>query len=160
MMKTDLFSVEELMEILSWKLAVEIKIELLKFTDEAISIIGKNYTPAVCLHILDNNFMEDDLSELFSSLERWNDSIQNIIFSFSIEHIADIIDSPKRISESLKRKLIHSDALGKDTKIELFIAMLPTMNEEIIKENLSLLGLTNFLKLFDTHSRQNLKSIL
>lgn len=158
MMTTDLFSVKELMEILSWDLADEIKIKLLKFTDEAISIIGKNFTSAVCLYILGNNFLKDDLSELFSSFEMWNDSIQNIIFTFSVNHIVDIIDNHQNISESLKRKLIYSDALSKDTKIELFIAMLPTMNVEIIKENLSLLGLTNYLKLFDTRSRPQFKS--
>lgn len=77
MMTTDLFSVEELIEILSWDIADEIKIGLLKFTNEAISIIGKNYTPAVCMYILGNNFMEENLIELFSSFDEWNDSVQN-----------------------------------------------------------------------------------
>lgn len=153
MMTTDLFSAEELMEILSWNIADEIKIGLLKFTDEAISVIGKNYTPAVCLYILDNNFMEENLIALCSSFDDWNDSVQNIIFNLSIKYITDIIDSPKDVSENLKQKLIHSDNLSIDTKIELFIAMLPTLNEELIKDNLSLLGLTSYLKLFDSRSR-------
>lgn len=153
MMTTDLFSVEELIEILSWDIADEIKIGLLKFTNEAITIIGKNYTPAVCMYILGNNFMEENLIKLFSSFDEWNDSVQNIIFTFSIKYITDIIDSPKDVSENLKQKLIHADNLSKDTKIELFIAMLPTLNEELIKDNLSLLGLTSYLKLFDTRSR-------
>lgn len=113
----DLFSVEELMEILSWDIADEIKIGLLKFTNEGISIIGKNYTPAVCMYILDNNFMEENLIELFSFFDEWNDSVQNIIFALSIKYITDIIDSPKDISENLKQKLIHSDNLSKDTKL-------------------------------------------
>ncbi|MBE7725683.1 MAG: hypothetical protein E7244_15090 [Enterocloster citroniae] len=153
MMTTDHFSVEELMEILSWDIADEIKIGLLKYTNEAISIIGKNYTPAVCLYILNNNFMEENLIALFSSFDEWNDSVQNIIFTFSIKYITNIIDSTKAVSENLKQKLIHSDNLSKDIKIELFIAMLPTLKKELIKDNLSLLGLTSYLKLFDSRSR-------
>lgn len=153
MMTTDIFSVEELMEILSWDIADELKIRLLEFTNEKISIIGKNYTPPVCTYILNNNFFIDDLSELFSSFDKWNGSIQSIIFTFSIENVTNIIDTPKEVSESLKEKLIHSEALSKDTKIELLIAMLPAMKEELIKKNLNSLGLIDYIKLFDTRSR-------
>lgn len=153
MMTTDIFSVEELMEILSWDIADELKIGLLKFTNEKISIIGKNYTPAVCTYILNNNFLIDDLGKLFSSFDKWNDSIQSIIVTFSIENVTDIIDSPKEVSETLKEKLIRAEALSNDTKIELLIAMLPTMKENLIKENLNSLGLTDYMKLFDTRSR-------
>lgn len=141
------------MKILSWELTDEIKIGLLKFTDEAISIIEKNYTPSVCTYILNHNFMKEDLGNLFSSFEKWNDSIQSIIFDFALEYVADIIDSPNEVSETLKEKLMLSQDLSNDTKNELLIAMLPTMNEETIKENLNLLGLSNYLKLFDTRSR-------
>lgn len=52
-----------------------------KSTDqEPISIIGKGYSTAVCLHILSNNFAESDLPSLFSSFEQWDDSIQEKIF--------------------------------------------------------------------------------
>lgn len=65
-----LFSQEELLEILTWKIGDELKISLLEFTDEKISIIGSDYSPAVCLHILNNSFVESDLPELFSSFEQ------------------------------------------------------------------------------------------
>lgn len=47
-----LFSREELLEILTWDISDKLKIRLLELSDEEISIIGKNYSPAVCLHIL------------------------------------------------------------------------------------------------------------
>lgn len=153
MMTSYIFSINELMEILSWDIADEIKIDLLEFTNKEISIIGKNYTPEVCLYILNNNFMEDDLSELFSSFDMWDDSIQNKIFTFAIEYIENIINNPNGISENLKKKLICSGSLSKDTNIALFIAMLPTLNEGLIKENLTLLELTDYLKIFDARTR-------
>lgn len=153
MMTSYIFSINELMEILSWDIADEIKIELLEFTNKEISIIGKNYTPEVCLYILNNNFMEDDLSELFSSFDMWDNSIQNKIFTFAIEYIENIINNPNEVSENLNKKLIRSDRLSKDTKIALFIEMLSTLNEGLIKENLTLLELTDYLKIFDTRKR-------
>lgn len=46
-----LFSREELLEILTWDISDKLKIRLLELSDEEISIIGKNYSPAVCLHM-------------------------------------------------------------------------------------------------------------
>lgn len=156
-MTTDLFSIEELTEILSWDIADELKIGLLEFTNEKISIIGKNYTPAVCTYILSNNFLIDDLGELFSSFDKWDNSIQSIIVTFSIEYVTDIINNPKEISESLKEKLMQSEALSRDTKIELLIAMLPNMKEDAIKEKLILLDLSDYIKLFEIRSRPKFK---
>lgn len=67
-MDDDLFSRDELLAILTWQISDALKITLLGFTDEEISIIGKNYSPTVCLHILSSNFAESDLHDLFSSL--------------------------------------------------------------------------------------------
>lgn len=153
MMTTDILSFEELMEILSWDIADELKIRLLEFTNEKISIIGQNYTTAVCTYILNNNFLKDDLYSLFSSFDMWNDSIQDIIFTFAIENVTDIIETPQEVSESLRERLMHSETLSNDIKIELLVAMLPSMKEELIKENLNSLGLTDYIKLFDARSR-------
>ena len=157
MMTTDLFSADELMKMLSWDISDELKIRLLEFTNEKISILEKHYTPAVCRHILNRNLMEDDLKELFSSFDKWEGSIQSIIFTFSIENVTDIINSPKEVSETLKKKIMYTEALSNDVKIELLIAMLPTMKEELIKENLNSLGLTDYIKLFDARSRPKFK---
>ena len=61
-----LFSQNELVEILTWDINDDLKISLLKMSKEPISIIGKGYSTAVCLHILSNNFAESDLPSLFS----------------------------------------------------------------------------------------------
>ena len=71
-----LFSREELLEILTWDISDKLKIRLLELSDEEISIIGKNYSPAVCLHILNNNFAKSDLPDLFSSFEQWDNFVR------------------------------------------------------------------------------------
>ena len=148
-----LFSREELIEILTWDISDELKIKLLELSDDEISVIGKNYSPVVCLHILNNNFSKSDLPDLFSSFEQWDNCVQAKIFEYAIRSIVSIIDDPKSASEKLKNNLLHSDKVNRDAKIDLLIAMIPNLSEDYIKEILTLLNLTDYLKIFDTRSR-------
>lgn len=152
-MDNDLFLQEELLEILTWNISDELKIKLLEFSDDAITVIGKNYSISVCLHILNNNFMNSDLMTLFLSFEQWDDAIQTKIFDYAVSNITDIIDNPDKVSGKLKDNLLRSDKLNKDIRIDLLIAIMPALGEDNIKEIISLLGLTNYIKIFDTQSR-------
>lgn len=152
-MDSDLYSQEELLEILTWDISDELKIELLEFTDNEISIIGMSYSPKVCLHILNNNFLESDLDQLFELFEQWDDSIQTKIFNFAIRNILDIIDNPDNISKKLRDNLLRTDELSKDIKIDFLIVIMPVIDKDYIKEVLTLLDLTNYIKIFDTRSR-------
>lgn len=148
-----LFSQEELLEILIWDISNELKIKLLEFSDDKISVIGKKYSPGVCLHILNNNFSESDLSALFSSFEQWDDHIQAKIFNYAVKNIESIIDSPISVSEKLKNNLFHSDKVSRDKKIDFLIAIMPELCRDRIKEILTILNLTDYIKIFDTRSR-------
>ena len=152
-MEDDLFSQDELLEVLKWDIRDELKIKLLAFSNEEISIVRKNYSPAVCSYILNNNFMRSDLTDLFSSFEDWDDSIQEKIFIYAVQNITRIIIDPEPVSEKLKNDLIRSDKLNRNEKIDLFIAMIPHLDEDSLKETLTLLELTEFLKIFDAHKR-------
>lgn len=148
-----LFSREELLEILTWDISDKLKIRLLELSDEEISIIGKNYSPAVCLHILNNNFAKSDLPDLFSSFEQWDNFVREKIFDYAVRHIASIIDDPNSVSQKLINNLLHSERVNRDEKIDLFIAIIPALCEESIKGILTLLNLTDYLKIFDSRSR-------
>lgn len=152
-MNDDLFSQDELLEILTWNISDELKIKLLEFSNEEISVVEKDYSTAVCLYILKNNLMESDLMVLFSSFENWIDSIQIKIFDYAIQYIEIVIDNPKSVSKKLKNDLLRSDRIDRNSKIDLLIAMMPNLDESFIKEILTLFDLTNYLKIFDTRSR-------
>lgn len=152
-MNDDLFSQDELLEILTWNISDELKIKLLEFSNDEISIVRKDYSTAVCLYILKNNLMESDLMVLFSSFENWGVSIQIKIFDYAVQYIESVIDDPKAVSEKLKNDLIRSDRLNRDLKVDLLISMMPDLDESLIKEILTLLDLTDYLKIFDTRSR-------
>lgn len=136
-----------------WEISNELKIKLLGFSGDEISIIGKKYSPVVCLHILNNNFVESDLPDLFSSFEQWDGSVQAKIFDFAIRNVGSIIDNPKPVSEKLKNDILLTDRVNRDVKINLFIAIMSDLSENRIKEILTLLDLSDYLKIFDTRSR-------
>lgn len=152
-MNDDLFSQDELLEILTWDINDELKIKLLEFSNDEISVVGKGYSTVVCLYILKNNLMESDLTVLFSSFENWVDSIQIKIFDYAVQYIESVIDNPKSVSEKLKNDLIRSDRLNRDLKVDLLISMMPDLDDSLIKEILTLLDLSDYLKIFDIRSR-------
>lgn len=156
-MNDTLFSKEELLEILTWDISDKLKIQLLRSTGDEISIIGKSYSSAICLYILENNFEDTDLPDLCSSFDQWDESIQAKIFDYAVNDLEIIIKNPSHISERLKNNLLYSDRVTRDEKIELFIAIMPELCSDRLKEILTLLNLTDYLKIFDTRSRPKFK---
>lgn len=152
-MVSDLFSQDELLQIIAWDISDELKIKMLEFTSDEISVIGMKYSTAVCLHILNNNFMKSDLIALFTSFEQRDAPIQLRILDFAISNIYNIIDNPSTVSEKLKDKLIDSELLNRNTKIDLLISMIHDFDENSIKEVLFKLDLSDYIKIFDTRSR-------
>lgn len=156
-MNDTLFSKEELLEILTWDISDELKIQLLRFTNDEISIIGKSYSSAICLYILENNFEDTDLPDLCSSFDQWDVSIQAKIFDYAVNNMEIIINNPSHIPERLKNNLLYSDRVTRDEKIELLITIMPELCSDRLKEILTLLNLTDYLKIFDTRSRPRFK---
>ena len=64
-----------------------------------------------------------------------------------------LIDNPNSTSQTLINNLIHSEKVARDEKIDLFIAIMPILNEDSIKEILTSLNLIDYLKIFNTRSR-------
>ena len=90
---------------------------------------------------------------MFSSFDQWDNSIQVKIFDFAEKNIACIIDNRSFVSERLKMNLFHSERVNRAEKIDLLIAILPELCEDSIKEILSLLNLTDYLKILESRSR-------
>ncbi|MDU4912384.1 hypothetical protein [Clostridium baratii] len=151
------FILDELIEILSWDIEDEIKIQLLRFTDESISIIDQRYSNVVNEYILKNNLDEEDLPKLFSDYNNYDHSIKSIIYELSIKYISEIIDNPQNTSKELINQIFNSKDLNNDEKIDLFIELLPTSNKSQIKKYFSLLNLNDYLKLFEPRSRPRFK---
>lgn len=156
-MTCNLLEQDELLEILNWDISDEQKIKLLELTDSEISIINKNYSNPVTIHILKKNFDGSDLPKLFSSYEEWNYSIKDIISNYAANYIDSIIDDSSGVSKKLIFDLFNSNKIIRDDKINLFISIMPTLNIESMKETFNILDLKNYLKIFESHSRPRFK---
>lgn len=156
-MNAVLFSQSELLEILDWGVNDEFKLKLLEFSFEEISIIGKNYSSVICLHIMNNNFMIAELQELFSTFENWDASVRKRIFDYATENMPIIIDNADSVSNVLKNDILKSNCVDREYKIDLVISMLPNLGIDDVKDLLLLLDLTGYLKIFEKNSRPKFK---
>lgn len=152
-MDDEIFSLQELLEVLKWKVSDEIKIQLMSFTNQAISIINENYSTKVCIYILENIFLKSDLPELLQSYDKWDKEMQAKIYALALTYIFDIIANPKNVSSQLKNRLLYSRELNIESRIDLLIAMLSDLDMEYVKPVLAEWGFDDYIKIFDNRSR-------
>ena len=152
-MDNEIFSLQELLEVLKWKVSDEIKIQLMSFTNQAISIINEHYSTKVCIYILENNFLKSDLPELLQSYDNWDKEMQAKIYALALTYISDIIADPQNVSSQLKNRLLYSRELNIESRIDLLIAMLSGLDMEYVKPVLAEWGFDDYIKIFDNRSR-------
>lgn len=157
MMTPDLFIQSELLEILTWDISDVIKLKLLEYSDDEISIIGKNYSTQVCVYILAHNLAQEDMSVLYKSFSEQQAEIQDIIFKNAKENIEDIIPAPNTAAISLKERILIDSDLALEKRIRLFVAMLPHIGQTEACKYLSALDLHEYVKIFESYSKPNFK---
>lgn len=152
-MDDEIFSLQELFEVLKWNVSDEIKIQLISFTNQKISIINEHYSINVCTYILENNFLKSDLPELLQSYDNWDKKMQTTIYALALRYISDVIADPQNVSSQLKDRLLYSRELNIESRIDLLIAMLSDLDMEYVKPVLSEWGLDDYIKIFDNRTR-------
>ncbi|MDE5415725.1 YobI family P-loop NTPase [Alkalihalobacterium chitinilyticum] len=150
---SEVFVLDEVVEVLSWDVDDDIKIRLLGYTSERLSILNKGYSTAVNEIILKNNLDPNDLSHLFGTYEALNDVIQKVILDLATKRITLIISEPNSVSDELLKTLFESGGLEYRLKVDLFISLLPYLEEEVCKEYLDLLDLAEYNKIFRYRTR-------
>ena len=152
-MDDEIFSLQELSEVLKWNVSDEIKIQLMSFTNQEISIINRRYSTKVCMYILENNFLRSDLPELLQSYDDWDKEMQAKIYALALTNISDIIADPQNVSSQLKNRLLYSRDLNIESRIDLLIAMLSDLGLEDVKPVLAEWRFDDYIKIFDNRSR-------
>ena len=153
MMDASLFSFDELIAALSMNISEKNKLQLLRWTKNPISIIGKGYTVSVQEYILNNNLFAEDLPYFYSNFSSLHPQLQKTILFFASKKVSEIIKNPSAVDKTLKEKLLWSTDLSQDQKVKLLIADVPNLEKEDMPRCLSLVGKEDFLKVFDSHAR-------
>ena len=148
-MNGELFSQNELEEILKWNIDDSIKLKLLEYSKQKISVIGKSYSENVCIYILQNKLDEDDMLKLFKDYENQSEKIKGCVREYAERNINLLKSNTSEINRSLLEKIMYSNSVAITDKIDLFIAKLSQMNKATILKYLEVLGLNEFLTIFE-----------
>ncbi len=145
----DLFSISEILQILSWDIDDNPKIQLLSITNEAIPIVGAQYTDKVNAFILSHNPEETDKNHLYSNYSRYGIETRNAISEMAIKNVAEIITSNIIPDDSLLSIMLQTKSIPRDQKIPLWALALPRLTEETCSSHFDELGLSELNRIFE-----------
>ncbi|WP_018885708.1 hypothetical protein [Paenibacillus massiliensis] len=149
----DTFLIEEMIEVISWNIADKLKLQLLQFTPEKLTILNKNYSDPIKAHIINHNLNENDLPQLFLTYWKWGAEVQKIIVELAKEKIEYIISEEIEICQFLFKVLISTEDLDINEKIGLLALSLKNMDLFTCKGYLRELGPVEYQKIFEPHTR-------
>ena len=153
LVNSKMFSQDELLAILSWQIDDTPKLALLEFSNEDISIIGKTYSLPIRCYILHNNLDENDMKILFCEYGSQEAEIKAIVLDYAKDNIPQLAAAACDADSNLILEILIDNDISMDDKINLVLALLPTLNQEEAQKHLSLLELNEFAKIFDTRLR-------
>lgn len=131
---SDIFSFDEVLEILKWSVDDNKKIELLSFTSKPISIVNKNYSDSICAYIIKNNLDVNDKKDLYSSYANFGDKTKLSIVNIALNDINNIIRNNILIDDELLFIMLKSEKITLDNKIHILDMSLPYINEATCKK--------------------------
>jgi hypothetical protein len=143
---------EEILCLLEENISDEAKLKLLNKTNGEISIKGKKYSESVMIQILKNNFDINEIPLLLKSFDNESKNIKEIIFNIISNNIDFLLENETPISFEILRSILNLAEIDRDTKKNLFVMHLLNINENQIKECFELMGMTDYLSLFE-HKR-------
>lgn len=153
MMSADVFVFDELIEILNWQIEDDLKLTLLEFTSERISVVDKKYSERVWVYILTNNFLIEDLPHLFEHYDNYPVNIRQIIFDWAVKDIYRVINVSTKLSDAFCREIFVSDRFNNDEKINLFVALISTISRERVEEYAIILNRKDLASVLDPIKR-------
>lgn len=143
------FEDDEILSLLHEPISDAHKIRLLPFLTAPISVSDKNFTGAVMLHILENNYDSEDIAFLVSSFETFSESIQLEIVKKCTEGIEAVIDIAEPLAPELYDTLLVSSEIDIEKKLDLFAIQIKSLTIDEIKKSLGAMKLEEYLGLFD-----------
>ena len=154
LMTQELFDPNELTAILGWDIADNLKLKLLEFMKEPISVIGLKCSFEVLAYILNNNHEKEDNPELFSSYSKWSDNLRQIIESLAVGELSKIIANPENVSIELLKKFFATSSLNSEQKINLLVSTLSMFDQNECEEIFDMLRLPSKYKdIYDKSKR-------
>ena len=125
LLTSDVFVYDEAIRVLDMDFEDDKKIEMLKNTKEAISVVNKEYSDKLKAYIIGNNFDEKDAEYLFQNYSKYSELMRDAIYEVAVKRIDDI----SKLDDLLLSDIIQKSTYGTHVKIRLWAKMLPYLNE-------------------------------
>ncbi|MGL5904426.1 MAG: hypothetical protein ACRCZO_17210 [Cetobacterium sp.] len=154
-MEDELYSEGELNTILcDNEVDEKLKLELLKFSKEIISIKNPSYSLNVLKYILENNFDQSELIYLVINYEKYEETIKNKIFELVEKKLPQLSSDIKLFPEELIKKILQDGQIVNENKIE-FLKKITDV--KILKKYFRFMKLPKYNKIFNKNSEIKLE---
>ena len=149
LMSDGLFIFDEALSILDLSIEDKHKIELLKFTNEPISVLNKSYTATVKAYILTNNYDENDLNGIITQYVSETAIVKAVIENIAIDNIERVLANEIAPPTSLFNALLYNVGLTIQNKLGLFSLIVGRLEIDQFRGYLPPLGLEEYNKVFE-----------
>lgn len=143
------FEIEEAVALLSSKVSTKLKLKILSYTKEPVSIRNKGYNKVITAYILTNNFDIDDLPELLSNYESYSEECKSIIREKCVEFTDEIISEDMALHYNLLIQLISENEVDKENLKYMFSCSVKGYSIDQAKTCMDMLDQSKYLSLFD-----------
>ncbi|MCL2425336.1 MAG: hypothetical protein FWD05_03255 [Oscillospiraceae bacterium] len=148
-MTGEIFLLEEALHTLNMSVSDGYKTKLLSFSDEPISVSGQSYNAAIKMHILTNNFDENDLDEIIDQYPREGLKVKAAIEKNAVGHIDEIIENRIMLPTSLLDILLTKKELTEEKKLKLLASIAHSIEKEMLLKYLKQLGYKSYARVFE-----------
>lgn len=142
------FSPEELVQLLEEDISDEMKLELLAYQSEPISIRGKKYPPKIQDYILENLYNKEDFIYLMLWYPPNRTKTRNLILDIAVDTIDELIEKPCLLHVKLFMELIGTNRIELEDKECILANQIKRgVEKSVVEDVLDILGLVKFQQL-------------
>lgn len=145
----DNFEYDEMLKVIDENIDENKKIELISFTDKAISINNKGYSNKIKKYILENNFNKSDIEYLINIFSDEGEELKEKIIKIIIKNIDIVIGGAYSIGYELLSELIDNEKINEDDKRNLVVLSMNDLKNSEIYKCFEKLNMTDYMSLFN-----------
>lgn len=142
------FSTDELVQLLEEDISDEIKLELLAYQSEPISIRNKKYSPNIQDYILENLYSKEDFIYLILWYPGNRTKARSLIFDIAVEAIDELTETPCLLHVELFMELIGTNRIELEDKKRILANQIKRgIDKTVVEDVLGILGLVKYQQL-------------
>lgn len=146
----EIVNYDEILELLNIQgISTECKMLLIDKCPSSISVVGREYSEDVQIHIMSNKFDGNELQYLIESYMNYSERIKRKILGLCISNIEDICNNEYKLPQDLLRKLMESSDITVNHRKAIFYNNIDSLSKSEVAHYLELDVFNEFAGLFE-----------